>query len=164
MPDNRPSVEQVAWEQAVAKRDELRRETALAEDNVWRAKQALDRSKMKENEAVPVDRSSQTLVDGRPVTENHRELQSNGMQRDYVILSDAERAKGFVRPVRDSYKHLSCGHVTTMHRRIAETYARDPTFYGGTFCTTCQGHFPVGANGQFLWIEADGSTGPKVGT
>src|SRR4051812_40960171 len=47
----------------------------------------------------------------------------------YLILSAEERAKGFVRPVRDAYRHTACGSVTTMSRELAETYARDPKFY-----------------------------------
>jgi hypothetical protein len=34
---------------------------------------------------------------------------------------------------------------------IAETYARDPSFYGGTYCASCRDHFPVGTTGQFVW-------------
>ena len=86
------------------------------------------------------------------------------MQKAYVVLSEAERAKGFVRPFRDAYRHLKCGKITTMGRAIAETYARDPEFYSGTFCTTCRAHFPVGEDGEFTWYEMDGSEGPKVGT
>jgi hypothetical protein len=112
----------------------------------------------------PVDRSKQTLTDGGPVTTDHRELRADGQQKGYVVLSDDERARGFVRPVRDAYRHLTCGKITTMWRKLAETYARDPNFYTGTFCTTCGGHFPVGADGEFTWYENDGTEGPKVGT
>jgi hypothetical protein len=112
----------------------------------------------------PVDRSQRTLTDGSPVTPDHRELRADGMQKGYVVLSDAERARGFVRPLRDAYRHQKCGQITTMSRSIAETYARDPFFYSGTFCTTCGGHFPVGDDGEFTWYENDGSEGPKVGT
>jgi hypothetical protein len=102
-----------------------------------------------------------TLTDGSPVTADHREIDpATGMQRGYVVLSDDERAKGFVRPVRRSYKHIACGTVTTMGQALAETYARDPEFYSGTFCCGCRAHFPVGADGQFVW---DG-TSEKVGT
>ena len=31
-----------------------------------------------------------------------------------LTLSEEERAKGFVRPVRRTYKHLTCGTTTTM--------------------------------------------------
>lgn len=82
----------------------------------------------------------------------------------YLVLSDAERAKGFVRPVRQSYQHLVCGSVTTMGLLLAETYARDPRFYGATYCCVCQQHCRVGAEGEFVWVEADGSIGPRVGT
>jgi len=105
-----------------------------------------------------------TLSDGSPVTEDHRELRPDGQQKGYIVLSDAERAKGFVRPFRDAYRHLKCGAITTMSRSIAETYAADPFFYSGTFCATCRAHFPVGEDGQFTWYEMDGTEGPKVGT
>lgn len=102
-----------------------------------------------------------TLTDGSPVTPDHREIDAaSGMQKGYVVLSAEERAKGFVRPVRDSYRHLVCGTVTTMGRALAETYARDPAFYGGTFCAICRAHFPVGENGEFVWKNTD----EKVGT
>ena len=78
----------------------------------------------------------------------------------YLVLSDDERARGFVRPVRRSYVHETCGAVTTMAQAIAETYARDPEFYGATFCVHCQMHRPVGESGEFVW---DGTT-EKVGT
>lgn len=74
-----------------------------------------------------------------------------GMQEKYLVLSEEERAKGFVRPVMRSYKHTTCGAVTTMGQALAETYARDPHFYGGTYCARCRGHFPVGEHGQFVW-------------
>lgn len=112
----------------------------------------------------PVDRTQRTLTDGSPVTPDHTELRSNGQQKGYVVLSDAERARGFIRPVRDAYRHLTCGKITTMGRKLAETYARDPYFYCGTFCVHCSAHFPVGIDGEFTWYENDGSEGPKVGT
>ena len=54
----------------------------------------------------PVDRASTTLTDGSPVTEDHRELKPNGQQKGYIVLSAEERARGFVRPVRDAYVHV----------------------------------------------------------
>jgi len=53
-----------------------------------------------------------------------------------------------------------CGAMTTMGVTLAETYARDPKFYGATFCATCREHFPVGEHGEFVW---DGTT-ERVGT
>lgn len=150
-----------------------------------------------------------TLTDGSPVSEDHREIDPvTGMQKGYVVLSEEERAKGFIRPIRYSYRHVGarpkypllpltdeqkdrvgdqykfyeeypksespkvgrywteqelnsgCGTVTTMNKSIAETYARDPHFYGGTFCAHCLQHFKVGENGEFVWDGTD----ERVGT
>ncbi len=87
-----------------------------------------------------------------------RQTRSDGQQEVYLVLSDEERAKGFVRPVRTRYKHLACGVVTTMGQALAETYARDPKFYSGTFCVHCGKHFRlIDPDGKpaFLW-EPDG--------
>lgn len=110
----------------------------------------------------PVDRSNQTTTDGRPVDEvrAEQEREGNRMHSSYIVLTDEERARGFVRPVRASYRHVTCGAVTTMGPRIAETYARDPSFYGRTMCVSCGAHFPVGADGEFEWADGSG----KVGT
>lgn len=148
--------------------------------------------------ADAVDRTCRTLTDGSPVTEDHRDIDpATGQQKGYVVLCDEERAKGWVRPYRDSYVHVGdrpvhplreltpeereenkawgyvafeaypesesprtgrywteaglksgCGNKTTMGRTLAETYARDPGFYGGTFCCACRKHFPVA---EFVW-------------
>ena len=87
--------------------------------------------------------------------------EATGQARDYWVLPPEERAKGFVRPVRKTYVHDRCGGTTSMATSIAETYARDPAYYGTTFCHRCKAHFPVGEDGEFTW--ADGS-GEKVGT
>lgn len=88
----------------------------------------------------------------------------------YLVLSDDERAKGFVRPVRRTYVHVgvggseidpdsptgrglkggACGAATRMKRAIAETYARDPKFYGATYCVQCRMHLPVA---EFVWED-----------
>ena len=105
--------------------------------------------------------SNTTLTDGSPVTADHREINPDtGQQKGYVVLSADERAKGFVRPVRDAYVHEKCGTTTTMGRALAETYARQPSFYSCTFCCACRKHFPVGAEGEFVWA----GTSEKVGT
>lgn len=113
------------------------------------------------NEIPPVDRNARVLVSGAPVPAdaNHADLLPNGQQKDYVVLSADERAKGFVRPVRRTYVHQKCGVATTMGQALAETYARDPYFYSGTFCCGCGSHFPVGEDGEFIWDD-----GEKVGT
>lgn len=120
----------------------------------------------------------------------------------YLVLSEEERAKGFVRPVRRSYQHVGpigpqhplapltdeqkertagskyvmfeaypdqespvtgrywtqeqldrverggCGQVTRMGKELAETYAREPGFYGATYCCGCRIHKPVA---EFVW-------------
>jgi len=129
----------------------------------------------------------------------------------YLILSEEERAKGFIRPVRTDYVHVGknikkhwksihriltkeeqeehkdkkyvaimtvltkedgsflggayvtqeelsawengayldgCGTRTTMDREIAETYARNPLYYGATWCMGCRKHIDVG---EFVW-------------
>lgn len=129
-------------------------------------------------------------ADSKPVPQNEV----------YLILSEEERAKGFVRPVRCSYKHIGhpgpkyptrpltgdeqerwagqyvafepypesemprtgrfwtkgqldkvgqgCGVVTTMGVALAETYSRQPTFYGTTYCCGCSRHLSVE---EFVW-------------
>lgn len=88
-------------------------------------------------------------------------IRPDGQQEEYLALPEEERAKGFVRPVRLAYIHDKCGAVTRMAQALAETYARDPGFYGGTFCATCRAHFPVGPSGEFTW---DDGSGQKVGS
>lgn len=106
------------------------------------------------------DEPRKTLSDGTQIYPEHTNLKPNGQQQGYIVLAEEERAKGFVRPVRRSYLHLTCGTVTTMGQTIAETYARDPRFYGSTFCSHCGRHFPVGHHGEFTWEGTD----EKVGT
>ena len=105
-----------------------------------------------------------TLTDGTQVYPEHTNILKDGpragQQEAYVVLAEEERAKGFVRPVRRTYTHLKCGGDTTMGQALAETYARDPRFYSGTFCCDCGKHFPVGAEGEFVWR----GTNEKVGT
>lgn len=164
--------------------------------------------------ALPVEQQSSRLTTDR----NDPRLQQPpvpGKQNDvYLVLSEEERAKGFVRPIRSRYRHVGppgpkfplvelseeekrrhkadgythfekypddypsglfgrywtqerlakvdkgCGTVTTMGRALCETYAREPHFYGATFCVGCGVHLPVGEQGEFVW-EDDGE---RVGT
>lgn len=57
-----------------------------------------------------------------------------------------------------------CGVVTTMHQKLAETYAREPKFYGATYCAGCRTHLPVGKSGEFVWVDETGVTDERVGT
>lgn len=137
------------------------------------------------------------------------DVSPTGQAAVYLVLSDAERAKGFVRPVRRSYIHTGlrpryplrdltpeeharydldgslgyvkfetypeseapktgrfwtqveldgrgCQATTTMGLALAETYARNPNFYGATYCVNCQMHRPVA---EFVWED-----GAVVGT
>ena len=81
-------------------------------------------------------------VDLAPVSQNTK----------YLILSEEERKKGFVRPVRQTYLHKTCGTSTKMGLAIAETYARNPKFYGSTYCIFCQKHLLVS---EFTWEGTD---------
>lgn len=137
---------------------------------------------------------------------------ADGQHVDHWVLPEEERAKGFVRPVRDAYVHVGtrgpshplrdltaeerqryqhfdyvkfepypesalpvtgrywtqadldkvgkgCGTRTTMPRAIAETYARDPNYYGRTFCCGCGKYLPVGEDGEFIWSGSDERVG-----
>lgn len=81
---------------------------------------------------------------------------ATGQHTQYWVLSEAERAKGFIRPVRRSYVHRHCGVTTTMGLALAETYAREPHFYGSTFCVRCRAHYPVD---EFTWAGTDEQLG-----
>lgn len=78
------------------------------------------------------------------------------MAEAYLVLDEDERKKAFTRPYRDTYLHTSCGAMTKMGYQIAETMARDPHFYGGTYCTQCHMHRPLS---EFTWED-----GSKVGS
>lgn len=140
-----------------------------------------------------------------------------GQHEIYLVLSDEERAKGFVRPVRNVYVHIGrkpqykgiwymlddekkkefpnkdyvaimtvltdengkptggsyvtqkeldawregkyidgCGTETRMGQVLSETYARDPKFYGATFCCQCNKHLPVS---EFVWKGTNETVG-----
>lgn len=149
-----------------------------------------------------------TLTDGSPVPEDgsHNEIDPRtGQHKGYVVLSEEERKKGWVRPLRRSYQHVGerptyptreltdaeharydqygyvlyeeypagegpvgrfwkadqlkvgCGTITDMGLALCETYARDPSFYGATFCCGCGVHRPVA---EFTWVE----DGERVGS
>lgn len=110
---------------------------------------------------------------GRPVNEVLADQKADppeGQHKDYIVLCEDERKKGFVRPVRRKYIHVGvggseidpnnparhgrteggCGVLTQMGQAIAETYARDPKFYSHTFCVGCNKHLPVE---EFVWED-----------
>jgi len=89
----------------------------------------------------PFDPRLKRGIDAEPAPQNEA----------YLVLSAEERAKGFVRPVRHSYIHSVCGGLTEMRgNELAETYARDPKFYGATYCVHCSKHLPVA---EFTWKD-----------
>jgi hypothetical protein len=47
-----------------------------------------------------------------------------------------------------------------MPHACAETYARQPGYYGSTFCCGCGIYLKVGADGEFVWS----GTSERVGT
>lgn len=96
------------------------------------------------------DAGKRILASGKAESEvpDYRDLKPNGQQKDYVVMTEEERAKSLRRPIRKTYTHRTCGQHTTMSNSIAETYARAPKFYGSTFCTQCEKHFPVS---EFVW-------------
>lgn len=147
---------------------------------------------------LTTDTKDPGLVTKRPV---------GGQFQKHLVLSEEERAKGYVRPVRRSYVHTGnpptgelrdltdqekldyaacqyvkfetypadpsrpgiigrfltertlkggCGALTTMPLAIAETYARQPSFYGSTFCCGCQAYHPVE---EFTWEGTDERVG-----
>ena len=85
-----------------------------------------------------------------PGDPNLHKTRADGQQEAYLVLSEEERAKGFIRPLRHSYIHNTCGTETVMGLALCETYARNPTFYGATFCVNCGTHRPVS---EFKWAE-----------
>lgn len=103
---------------------------------------------------LTVDRTDPDL--GHGIDAEERDQQSK-----YLVLSEEERAKGFVRPLRDSYVHMSCGTVTTMAYEIAATYARSPSFYGATYCCRCRRHLPLH---EFFWVQDGEITDQEVGS
>ena len=147
-----------AWRAMIAPAQKIIRDALATVDReqakVW-AKDVADQARAAL--AADVDRTQRTLIDGAPVTPDHREINpATGQQKDYVVLSAAERARGFVRAVRRTYTHLACGVDTTMGLALAETYARDPGFYSGTFCIRCRSHFPLA---EFVWLGTNEEVG-----
>lgn len=81
-----------------------------------------------------------------------------GQAAAYLVLDPVHPDRKLHRPVRTSYRHTrGCGAVTTMSLAIAETYARDPKFYGATYCTGCRMHKDVA---EFEWVARMGEDIP----
>lgn len=98
--------------------------------------------------SLTTDRNDPKLKEGQK--------NETGQHEIYLVLSDEEISKGFVRPYRDTYTHISCGSDTVMGKKLSETYARDPNFYGLTLCVLCNRHFPVD---EFIWKGTEEKVG-----
>jgi len=108
-------------------------------------------------EAVLACRTPVAPLDGKvtddpndPAIRRGVDTEQTQQHEKYLVLSVEEREKGYVRPVRLTYVHTKCGVATSMGRVIAETYARDPKFYGSTYCMGCRMHLPVA---EFKWED-----------
>ncbi len=95
---------------------------------------------------ITTDRNNPDLNTDEPGKQN----------KAYLVLSDEEISRGFIRPLRDSYVHKTCGVLTRMNGKIAETYARDPKFYSATWCMGCSRHLPVS---EFIWDGTNETVG-----
>jgi hypothetical protein len=97
-------------------------------------------------ESPPVSRINGTI--GVCTKELGHEGNHCDPQTLHVSLGDAKK-------IRDrQIWPWGCGVETKMGQALSETYARDPSFYGATFCVRCNQHLPVG---EFVW-SADGET------
>ena len=112
-------------------------------------------------------RRSYTHV-GMPRPGNLRDLTAEERERfgsDFVKYETYEPPRGSARGRFWTQQELDkagrgCGASTSMPLAIAETYARQPGYYGSTFCCGCGAYFPVGGMGEFVWDGSD----ERVGT
>ena len=80
---------------------------------------------------------------------------SNGQYTNYPssVRLKEDGTPDFVQPIRNQYRHKTCGTSTTMRGDdLTYTYATNPGYYGGTFCVGCREHLPLS---EFEW-EPDG--------
>lgn len=75
---------------------------------------------------------------------DYGDKKSDGQYERHPINNTGE----YVAPIRNSYIHDKCGEKTLCGDDIAETYAKNPKFYGRTFCVQCRNYFPVS---EFKW-------------
>lgn len=100
-----------------------------------------------------------TLTDGAPVTPDHREINpATGMQKGYVVLSEEERAKGFVRPVRRSYRHVGKRPQHPVRELTPEEAERYAAAEGFVKFEEYPPGFKGSATGRF-WTQAELSSG-----
>lgn len=81
------------------------------------------------------------------------------MQPVFPALSAEETARGFIRPLRNIYRHSTCRGATVITWDVAESFARDPEFHVVVRCGCC-GWKPAA---EFTWFGSD-CDGWVVGT
>ncbi|RQW76761.1 MAG: hypothetical protein EHM14_15870 [Methanothrix sp.] len=74
----------------------------------------------------------------------------------FEVYPEGEKSTGRFWTQKDFDAMKGCGVLTTMGLAIAETYARDPKYYGATFCCGCDKHLPVE---EFVWDGTDERVG-----
>ncbi len=86
---------------------------------------------------------------------------------EQLALTKTETDSQYVRPFRLSYKHLSCGTVTTLITdEAAENWSIFPGFWKQVLpCKFHNAWFPVGDKvGEFIWVDSLGrDTATKAG-
>lgn len=71
---------------------------------------------------------------------DYGEKKPDGQYENYPTIDEGP----FVQKPRRTYVHVDgCGVVTKMSLELAESVARDPTYYSATFCVGCGTHVPV---------------------
>jgi len=93
-----------------------------------------------------------------PTRELTKEEQERYGQYGYVLFEKYPKGSnnGIGRFWTEEDLQSGCGTQTVMGHALSETYARDPKFYGGTFCVRCKQHFPLD---EFVWLD-----GTQVGS
>lgn len=84
--------------------------------------------------------------DPPPEDFDYGERRDDGQFENHPTIDEGE----FEQEVRERYIHEACGGETVMKRHIAESVARDPEYYGSTFCSKCGDYYPVE---EFHWKE-----------
>lgn len=87
--------------------------------------------------------------DPPPADFDYGERRSDGQFENHPTTDEGE----FVQPVRKRYRHVDgCDGITKMGYKLAESFARDPTQYGKTFCVGCGDYHPLR---EFVWKGTD---------
>lgn len=83
---------------------------------------------------------------------DYGDLKPNGQYQRYPssVRVKEDGTPDCVQPIRDTYRHLKCGAVTTMRGSdLCLTYATTGvSYYGSTFCVGCRDHLPLS---EFVW-------------